>query len=120
MITKLGHKYKLAQGWLGNKVRDIRIQGSKILNSPVVKVGLAVGAGALAVNSAINQGAKNERSETTRRLDASGRQNVDEVSFNKTAPSTADFFSNPSKMHPADRMALGYTSDFGDPFSSKF
>ena len=47
MIQTLGHKYKRATGWLGNKVRDVRRQGAKVVNHPATKLGLAV-AGATA------------------------------------------------------------------------
>ena len=50
MITKFGHKYKQAHGWIGNKVKDVRRQGSKIVNNPVVQ---AVGAVTLAVAGAV-------------------------------------------------------------------
>lgn len=64
MLTKLGHKYKQAHGWVGNKVKDVRRQGAKIVNNPGVRAAAVVGAavvGAVA-NNKINN-AKESRNE---------------------------------------------------------
>tara|TARA_R110000803_G_scaffold60769_1_gene120218 strand:+ start:191 stop:502 length:312 start_codon:yes stop_codon:yes gene_type:complete len=52
MIQRVGNKYKGAQGWLGNKVKNVMRQGQKVMNKPIVKgalmIGAAVGGAALA------------------------------------------------------------------------
>ena len=67
MIQSLGHKYKKAHGWIGNKVKDVRRQGAKIVNNPGVRAAAVVGAavvGAVA-NKKINT-AKESRNERNR------------------------------------------------------
>jgi hypothetical protein len=48
----LGDKYKGPQGGLGNKVKNVMRQGQKVMNKPIVKgalmIGAAVGGAALA------------------------------------------------------------------------
>ena len=69
MLTKLGHKYKQAHGWIGNKLHDVRRQGTKIVNNPVVQAAAVVGTavvGAVAKNKLDN--VKQTRTERNRGL----------------------------------------------------
>lgn len=123
MLTKLGHKYKKGIGWLGNKVKGIAQQGSKVINHPITKGAVALGGLALAGNQALKQKEKNTRFETERNIDESARRHPDEVGFSQTSPSISNYFANPQDMHPDDRKALGYKngdSGGGDVFNYVF
>ena len=113
MLTKLGHKYKQSVGWLGNKIKGIKRQGSKVINHPFTKGAVALGGLAIAGSQALKQKEKITRFETERNIDETAGRHPDEVGFAETSPSISSYFANPSAMHPDDRKALGYKNGNG-------